>query len=51
MEEHAGKGSFEPLLQTLPPFRARLAGTPNRLTGEVGGGGGILRYPNIYGSK
>ena len=34
------------------PFRAHVTGTPDGLMGEVGrgGGGGFLRYPNIYGS-
>ena len=41
-----GGGSFEPVFHNLPPFRAPVTGTPNRLRGEVGGG--VLRYPNTY---
>ena len=33
-------------------FQGSRDGTPNQLTGEVaGGGGGVLRYPNIHDSK
>ena len=47
-------GSFEPLSRTpSPPFWAPVTGTPDGLTGEVGGGGGggVSRYHNRYDSK
>ena len=53
------RGFFEPLSR-MPPslFWAPVMGTPdgltatpNGLTGEVWGGGGVLRYCNIYDSK
>ena len=31
-----------------PPFRAHVTGTPDGLTGAIGG---VLRYQNIHGSK
>ena len=34
-----------------PPLPGSHDGDPDRLTGEVGGGGGVLRYHNIYDSK
>ena len=52
-----GGGGLSPFLGP-PPFWAPVTGTPggltvtpNRLTGEVWGGGGVLRYHNIYESK
>ena len=44
-------GSLEPFSKTPFPFRAHVTGTPDGPSGEVQGGGGGLRSPNIYDSE